>query len=52
MLKSVSVMIAVPAMVAPKSSPNRVMIGISELRRTWRVITWRSLRPLARAVRT
>ena len=45
-------MIAVPAMVAPKSRPKRVMTGISELRSTWRVITCRSLSPLARAVRT
>ncbi len=47
-----SVTIAPPPSTAPKSSPNRVTIGISELRSTWRVITWRSLSPLARAVRT
>ena len=51
-LKITSVMIAPPPIVAPKSSPKRVTIGISELRSTWRVITWRSLSPLARAVRT
>jgi hypothetical protein len=45
-------MIAVPAIVAPKSRPKRVTIGISELRSTWRIITWRSESPLARAVRT
>ena len=41
-----------PPSSAPKSSPNRVTIGTSELRSTWRVITRRSLSPLARAVRT
>ena len=35
-----------------KSSPNIVMIGISELRRTWALNTLRCGRPLAFAVRT
>ena len=52
MSKTVSVRIAPPPSTAPKSRPQSVMTGMSELRSTW----WRSTRfspsPLARAVRT
>ena len=50
--KTVSVRMAPPPSTAPKSSPQSVTMGIIELRSTWRRITWRSERPLARAVRT
>ena len=50
--KTASVRIAPPPTSAPKSRPQSVTIGIIELRRTWRSSTWRSLSPLARAVRT
>src|SRR6188768_1746707 len=49
-LKMFSIKIAPPSR-APKSRPKRVTIGISELRITWRLITRRSPRPLARAER-
>src|SRR6476646_1837660 len=51
-LYTVSVRIAPPPTTCPKSSPNSVTIGIIELRSTWRMRTWRSESPLARAVRT
>ena len=52
MPKTTSVRIAPPPTMAPKSSPNMLTIGISELRSTWRVRTRCSLNPIARAVRT
>src|SRR3954454_4424787 len=51
-LYTVSVRIAPPPTTCPKSRPNNVTIGIIELRSTWRMRTWRSESPFARAVRT
>ena len=49
---TVSVRIAPPPSTAPKSSPQSVTIGISELRSTCLSSTRRSDSPFARAVRT
>ena len=49
--KMVSV-IAAPPMMPPISKAISVVIGIMALRKAWRMMTVRSLRPLARAVRT
>ena len=50
--KTLSVRIAPPPMTAAKSRPNSEMTGISELRRTWRIVTRELLMPFARAART
>ena len=49
--KTVSVMMA-PPMTAPKSSAASVAMGIIALRKACRSTTVRSVKPLARAVRT